>query len=428
MAVASITSKLLIFILIHCFPTTYGALDHYIPALRERGNANRDELIETYFHLGLQQIEIVAFLTLAHGITISLRQLKRVLQSKGLRRRGANSPLGLVIRTIQQEIEGSGKCVGYRAMWQRLRNDHKIGVSRETVRLALRIIDPDGVAQRLRRRLRRRQYKARGPNFLWHIDGYDKLKPFGFCVHGCIDGFSRRIMWLEVASTNNDPRFVAKYFLDTIRQIKGAPSIVRADYGTENVKVAGIQRFLRRDGTDSFAGINSFMYGKSVSNQRIEAWWGQLRKSSTDWWINYFKDLRDRGLYSDSDILHVECLKFCYMPVIRAELQRAAIHWNVHRIRPSTNPDSPPGRPDSLFFLPSLVSQQTRDCKHFVDESDVDVAEDLCCQPLPPDCVSSFVQLATILMEELNLVLPNSPESAEELYLRLLEELEDLLT
>ena len=117
MAVASITRKLLIFILIYCcLPTTYGALDHYIPALGERGNANRDELIETYFHLGLQQIEIVAFLTLAHGITISVRQPKRVLQSKGLRRRGANSPLGLVIRTIQQKIEGSRKCVGYQAM------------------------------------------------------------------------------------------------------------------------------------------------------------------------------------------------------------------------------------------------------------------------------------------------------------------------
>ncbi|KAK2562956.1 hypothetical protein P5673_013948 [Acropora cervicornis] len=110
MAFVSITRKMLIFILIYCFlPTTYGALDHYIPALGERGNANRDEPIETYFHLGLQQIEIVAFLTLAHGITISLRQLKRVLQSKGLRRRGANSPLGLVIRTIQQEIEGKWK-------------------------------------------------------------------------------------------------------------------------------------------------------------------------------------------------------------------------------------------------------------------------------------------------------------------------------
>ena len=157
-------------------------------------------------------------------------------------------------------------------MWQRLRNDNKIGISRETVRFALRIIYPDGVAQ-----------QPRGPNFLWHIDGYDKLKPFGFCVHGCIDGFSRRIMWLEVASTNIDPSFVAKYFLDAIRQIKGAPSIVRADYGTENAEVAGIQRFLRRDGTDSFAGIKSFMYGKSVLIHRIEARWGQLRKNSTDW-------------------------------------------------------------------------------------------------------------------------------------------------
>ena len=35
---------------------------------------------------------------------------------------------------------------------------------------------------------------------------------------------------------------------------------MRSDYGTEYVKVAGIQRFLRRDGTDSFAGVNSFIY------------------------------------------------------------------------------------------------------------------------------------------------------------------------
>lgn len=26
------------------------------------------------------------------------------------------------------------------------------------------------------------------PNFLWHIDGYDELKPYGFAIHGCIDG------------------------------------------------------------------------------------------------------------------------------------------------------------------------------------------------------------------------------------------------
>ena len=117
MADATITRMLLISILTCCVIST-----GYIPALGERGNANRDELIERYFHLGLQQVEIVAFLTLVHGIRISLRQLKRIVQNKGLRRRGANSDLGLVIRTIQEELEGSGKCIGYCTMWQRLRN------------------------------------------------------------------------------------------------------------------------------------------------------------------------------------------------------------------------------------------------------------------------------------------------------------------
>ena len=28
----------------------------------------------------------------------------------------------------------------------------------------------------------------KGPDFVWHIDGYDKLKPYGFPIHFCIDG------------------------------------------------------------------------------------------------------------------------------------------------------------------------------------------------------------------------------------------------
>ena len=42
---------------------------------------------------------------------------------------------------------------------------------------------------------------------------------------------------------------------------------VRGDCGTENVYIAGIQRFLRRDSQDDFAGFKSFMYGTSVANQ-----------------------------------------------------------------------------------------------------------------------------------------------------------------
>lgn len=421
------TKRFLRSILFSCLVSfANGVLEAYIPAINGGVNGGRDDLIERYFYLGFQHKEILAFLTITHGMIISLRQLKRILKRKGLRRRTDHTDLGQVIRAIEQELEQGGNGIGYRAMWQRLRNEHRMVVSRETVRHALRIIDPEGVSLRLSHRLRRRKYRARGPNFLWHMDGYDKLKPFGFSIHGCIDGFSRRIMWLEVGTTNNDPHVVVQYFLNCVRQVGGSPSIVRADCGTENVKVAGVQRFLRRDSHDSFAGDKSFMYGKSVSNQRIEAWWSQLRQSCTEFWINHFKDLRDSGVYCDGNVLHVECLKFCYMSVIRKELKRVAVHWNTHRIRPSTNEDSPSGRPDSLFFLPSLISPQTVDCKHYIDEDDVNIAEEHCGSDPPPDCVPSFAHLAQLIMGELGLEMAISPEAAKHLYTQLIAAIENI--
>ena len=82
----------------------------------------------------------------------------------------------------------------------------------------LKVIDPRGVKARQKHRLERREYSVPGPNFIWHMDGYDKLKPYGVCIHGCIDGYSRRIMWLEVSATNKNPRLIVKYFIDCIRQ------------------------------------------------------------------------------------------------------------------------------------------------------------------------------------------------------------------
>lgn len=75
-------------------------------------------------------------------------------------------------------------------MTQRSVNDHRLVVGKENVRELLNILDPEEVELRTRRRLKRRQYITKGPNHLWHIDGYDKLKPFAFCIHGAIHGFS----------------------------------------------------------------------------------------------------------------------------------------------------------------------------------------------------------------------------------------------
>ena len=73
------------------------------------------------------------------------------------------------------------------------------------------------------------------------------------------------------------------------------------------------------------------MYSRSVSNQRIEAWWSQLRRSCTYWWIEHFKELQESGCYCDCNVVHVECLRFCYMDAIRDELYRDARLWNNHR-------------------------------------------------------------------------------------------------
>ena len=56
--------------------------------------------------------------------------------------------------------------------------------------------------------------------------------------------------------------------------------------------------------------------------------------------------------------VHVECLGFCYMDLIKDELHRFARLWNNHRITPSINCKSLSGRPDLLYYLPEISAIQ----------------------------------------------------------------------
>ena len=60
-----------------------------------------------------------------------------------------------------------------------------------------------------------------------------------------------------------------------------------------------------------------------------------LVKDGPGWWINFFKDLRDLGNFDDSDPAHVECIRFCFMHIIRKELDQVAELWNQHIISSS---------------------------------------------------------------------------------------------
>ena len=83
-----------VFIIIAFSPLSMAVFQQYMPALQpgqQRSSFERDDLIERYFRLGLQHWEILAFLMLQHGIQLSLRQLKRILSRRGLRRRNNTS-------------------------------------------------------------------------------------------------------------------------------------------------------------------------------------------------------------------------------------------------------------------------------------------------------------------------------------------------
>ena len=125
-----------------------------------------------------------------HKIKMSLRTLKtRLKQLKLGRHNLMNEATAQKLDTaILLELSGPSSNSGYRSIWRKISLYHGLFVARDAVMLALKQLDPYGSVNRSKRKLKRRQYQNPGANFCWHLDGYDKLKPFGFPIHGCIDG------------------------------------------------------------------------------------------------------------------------------------------------------------------------------------------------------------------------------------------------
>ena len=281
--------------------------------------------------------------------------MKRQLQSFGLQRTAYNITEESLRQIISREIEGSASTKGYRALWSSLKVSYGINIQRDVVMKMLRELDPDGTETRRARRLRRRQYVSVGPNFCWHADGYDKLKPYGFPIHGCVDGFSRKLLWIKVSRTNSDPVVPAYLYIETVKKTGFCPQYVQTDCGTENVILAGIQcSFLMSQ--------DARRYGSSPSNQRIENWWSHLRKGFTTWVIEFFKDLVNGRILIPGNHIHLECSWFVFSPLLQKELDDFSYYWNSHFIRRSRH-NSVSGIPDVLFYLPeeSGCSNQRHD-------------------------------------------------------------------
>ncbi|KAM4061810.1 hypothetical protein HRG_013367 [Hirsutella rhossiliensis] len=117
-----------------------------------------------------------------------------------------------------------------------MRQQHHI-ISRDALYAEYRDFTPENVRERWgRTRYKRRDFSIHGPDWVWSIDGYDKLKNWGFEIYAGIDATS----WN-----------VAKQYLHVLNQRHAMPRILRSDH-------------------------DCWYFGRSIHNTRIESWWHRL--------------------------------------------------------------------------------------------------------------------------------------------------------
>ena len=97
-----------------------------------------------------------------------------------------------------------------------------------------------------------------------------------------------------------------------------------------------------------------------------------LRRSWSSWWINFFKDLVATGVLDTGSTLHLECLWFGFVKVMKKVLNAIKESWNTHYVRRSRYYTAH-GIPDQLFFLPESVGAENYQKR--CDQADIDEIE-----------------------------------------------------
>ncbi|KAK7912700.1 hypothetical protein WMY93_012911 [Mugilogobius chulae] len=264
---------------------------------------------------------------LAKCLGVSRSTVYRRMQEFGLSVRGLynnmnDQDLDHIISNVKHQMPNAGYrmvqghlvSMGIRVQWSR-------------IMASMHRVDAVGIFSRLTQLgcVVRRSYSVRGPLSLVHIDTNHKLIRYNIVIFGGVDGYSRKIMYLD-AATDNKSRTAFTFFQRAI-QHHGLPSRVRGDQGVENLDIA--QFMFATRGT----GRGSFISGKSVHNQRIERLWRDVWNAVTSKYHDILHTLEEDGLLDISDEIHLFGVHYIFLPRLQADLQTFIGGWNNHPLR-----------------------------------------------------------------------------------------------
>ena len=90
---------------------------------------------------------------------------------------------------------------------------------------------------------------------------------FPLAIYGCLDTFSRKILFLRVWNGNLDPRVLAHFYLKHLVDTKTLSHFLRLDRGTETGLMATMHSYLHQNQGYHEDPTDSVKYGPSTSNK-----------------------------------------------------------------------------------------------------------------------------------------------------------------